>query len=85
MFDKLRQLKQIKDIQDALKKEVVEIEKEGIKVQMNGKMEVEQITLNPALEKGEQEKILKECFNEAIKKIQMAAFQKISQVKDLSF
>ncbi|MCD6429557.1 YbaB/EbfC family nucleoid-associated protein [bacterium] len=78
MFDKLKQLKQIKEMHDAMQRERVEVEKQGIKVILNGKLEVEEIVLNPELQKEEQERILKECFNEAVKKVQLAVAQKLS-------
>ena len=39
MFDKLKQMKQFKELQDSLKNEVIEVEENGIKVIVNGKME----------------------------------------------
>ena len=80
MLDKLKQLKEFKDLQDKLSREKVEIEKRGTKLIMNGKLEVEEIILNSALSKEEQEKIIKECFNDGIKKIQMLAAQKMFQM-----
>jgi len=74
MFDKLNQLKELKEI---LEKEKGEVEKEGIKVTINGKMEIEEIKLNSDLDLKKQESILKECFNEAMKKIQTKAVQKM--------
>ncbi|MCK4782017.1 YbaB/EbfC family nucleoid-associated protein [Candidatus Parcubacteria bacterium] len=85
MFDKLSQLKRLKELQDSLKDERVEVEKQGIKVIFNGKMEIEEIQLNSEFSKQEQEKILKDCFNEAIKKVQMAVAQKMSQMPDFNF
>ncbi|MCX6764866.1 MAG: YbaB/EbfC family nucleoid-associated protein [Candidatus Nealsonbacteria bacterium] len=82
MFEKIKQLKQLKDLKDSLEKEKFEIEKNGTKITMNGKMEIEEIKLNPALAKEEQEIILKDCFNEAMKKIQMIAAQKMMQMQD---
>jgi DNA-binding protein YbaB len=79
MFDQFKQLKQMKDLQDKLSKEQAEVEKEGIKVVVNGKMEVEQILLNPSLDKEQQEKLVKECVNDAMKKVQMSAAQKLFQ------
>jgi DNA-binding protein YbaB len=64
-------------VQDALLQEKFEIEREGIKVVINGKMEVEEIRLNPELNKEEQEKIVKDCINEAMRKIQMSAAKKM--------
>ena len=85
MFDKLKQLKQLKDLHDTLSKEKAELEKDGVKVVINGKMEIESIQLNPALEKEKQEKILKDLINEAVKKIQMSMAQKMSGMKGLGF
>lgn len=80
MFDKLKQLQQLKELRDSLSGEKEEVERKGIKVIINGKMEVEEIHLNPDLDKEEQEEVLKECINEAMKKIQMVVASKMSQM-----
>lgn len=80
MFDNLKKLQQLKQIKDSLEKEKIEIEKEGIKVIVNGKMEVEEIKLNPDLNQEEQERAIKDCINEATKKIQMMVAQKMMQM-----
>ncbi len=80
VFDQLKQLKQLKDMQDKLSKEQAVVEREGIRVAVNGKMEIEEITLNLALPKEQQEKTVKDCVNEAMKKVQMSAAQKIFQM-----
>jgi DNA-binding protein YbaB len=85
MFDKFKQLKQLKDLQGALQQEKMEIEKEGTKVVINGAMQVEEIQLNRELAKEEQEKILREAINEVMKKMQMTAAQKMSQLKGFGF
>jgi len=77
MFDKLKQFQQLNKIKDSISKERIEVEKNGIKVAVNGKMEIESIVLNPDLQKEDQERILKECINDAFKKIQMAVAQKL--------
>lgn len=77
MFDQLKQLKQLKDIQDKLGRERIEVEKEGVKLVMNGKMEVEDVVFSEGIDAEKQAKAVKECFNEAMKKIQMAAAQKM--------
>lgn len=77
MFEKLRQLKQLKNLQDDLGKEKVGVEKEGIKVVVNGKMEVEEIRLNAALSKEKQEIVVKDCINDALGKIKFSAAQKM--------
>jgi len=79
MFDKLKQLQQLKKLKDVLEKEKKEIEREGVKVVVTGKMEIEDIKLNPDLDIKTQEKIVKNCINEAMHQIQKEAAQKIFQ------
>ena len=85
MFDKLKQLKQLKELKDSLSQEKAEVEKKGIKVIVSGKMEIEEIQLNPDLSREEQEEILKECINEAMKRIQMIIAKKMSQTPGFGF
>ena len=80
MFDKLKQLQQLKELRDSVSQEKAEVEKKGIRVVINGKMEIEEIQLNPDLSKEEQELVLKECLNESMKKIQMLLASKMSQM-----
>lgn len=82
MFDKLKKIKQLKELQDSLSQEKTEVKREGVKVVVNGKMEIEQIQLSLELEKTQQEEILRQCLNEAMRKVQMAAAQKMSQMSD---
>lgn len=84
MFDKLKQLKQLKELKDSISKEKAEVEEKGIKIIVNGKMEIEEIQLNPGLDKEEQEEVLRECINEAIKRVQMAVAKKMSQTPGFS-
>ena len=79
MFDKLKQLHQLKKMKDILEKERREVEKEGVKVVVNGKMEIEDIRLNPEIDVEKQEKLVKDCINEAMKQIQQEAAQKMFQ------
>lgn len=80
MFEKIKKLKQLKELQNSLAAEKIEIEKRGVKIIINGKMEVEQISLNSELSKEEQEKVLQKCINDAMKRIQVIVAQKMSQV-----
>lgn len=80
MFEQLKQLKKLQEIQAALKNEKIEYEKDGIKIVINGKLEVEDIKLNPSLPAVSQEKALKEAFNDAMKKVQMAVAQKMQSM-----
>jgi DNA-binding protein YbaB len=70
MFDQFKKLAELKKMQDAFKKEKETVEKNGISATLNGNFEVEDIKINPELSADEQQKILKECLNEAREKIQ---------------
>ena len=80
MFDKLKQIKQLKEMQAQLKQEEATIEEQGTKITINGNMEVQEILLNPELDKEAQERILKDSFNKAVKKIQMSMAQQFSGI-----
>lgn len=77
MFDNLKQLAKLKELKDSLEKERKEVEKEGIRVVVNGKMEIEEIKLNPDLDVVKQEMIVKDCINRAFKAIQEEAAKKM--------
>lgn len=81
MFDQLKQLQQLRELKSALEKERKEIEQDGVKVLVNGKMEIESVELNPELSKERQEELVKTCFNEAIKEIQKSATQKMMEMQ----
>ena len=74
MFNNLKNLhklqSQAKEIQNKLKDENVEVEKDGIKIVMNGNQEILSVEINSELSKEDQEKILKDLFNDAVKKVQ---------------
>ena len=72
MFDKLKQIKQLKELQNKLNKEEIIVEKNGVRIVINGKMEVKEVKLNPNLSFKEQEELIRCCFNDAIKKLQMS-------------
>ncbi len=78
MFDKLKQLRELKNLEKSFGEEKFDVEKDGIRVVVNGKMEVVELKINPELSFKEQEIIIKECVNNAIKKAQMTIAQKMS-------
>ena len=53
-------------------------EKEGVRIIISGKLEVLDVYLNPNLEIEKQEELVKECFNEAVKKVQLGMAQEFS-------
>ncbi len=81
MFDKLSQLKQLKEMESALAKEEATVEKGGVKVRVNGKMEIKEVKLNPEVSPERQEETLKDCINEALRKIQIEAAKKMFQAR----
>jgi DNA-binding protein YbaB len=87
MFNKLKHLKdlrqQAKTIQNTLAKETITVEKNGIKVVVNGNLEIKEITLNLNLAKDSQEGILRDCLNEAIKKTQRLMARKMQEMGGL--
>jgi len=77
MFDKLKQINELRKMQSILKDEVIEYEKNGIKIVLNGKMELIEIKLNPEYDISTQERKLKEAFQGAMQKAQMQIAQKM--------
>ncbi len=80
MFEKLKQIGKLREVQKSLEGEEVEIEKNGTRVVLNGSLKVVSVSLNPGLEKEEQEKILTECFNEGMEKIKSSMAQKFQSM-----
>ncbi len=74
-------LKNFKEFAKLFSSESIVVEKNGIKVKINGKFEIEEIVLNPDLDLVKQQKILKECINEGLKKIETNLFSKLLQSK----
>ncbi len=77
MLDKLKQLGQLKALQDSMKSEKFIVEKEGFKIVMNGNLQVEEVIVNPDLPAEQQNQIIKDCTNEAIAKTQKGMAQKL--------
>ena len=79
MFDNLKQLAKIKELKAALEKERREVEREGVRVVVNGKMEIEELSLNPQLEPVKQQDLVKDCINRAMREIQQEAVRRMFQ------
>ncbi len=80
MFEKLKQIGKLREVQKSLEEENVEIEKNGTRVVLNGNFKIISISLNPALGKEEQERVLAECFNEGVEKIKSSMAQKFQSM-----
>lgn len=87
MFNKLKQYKDLRDqakkMQNALAGEIIEEEKNGVKVRINGNLEIISITLNSELILDRQADAVKEAINLAIKKMQKVMAQKIQEMGGL--
>ncbi len=81
MWDQMKQAKELYKLQKEAEKEEVEVEKGGVTVVVSGKMEVKRVELNADITKEEQEKLLTECFNEAMSKIKMNLAQKMQSLR----
>jgi len=79
MFEKIKQIRKLKKMQDALSKERATGEENGVSVIVNGKMEVEQVEINPDLSKQDQEKAIRKATNSAFQQIRTTIAQKMSQ------
>jgi len=84
MFNKLKQLKDLrstaKTMQDALSTERVEESRGGVKIIMNGNMEVLSVVLDNGLSKEAAENGVKNCINETIKKAQRLMAKKMQDM-----
>lgn len=84
MFNKLKQLKNLrshaKTMQDALAIERVEEDRGGVKIIMNGNMEVLSVVLDNGLSKEATENGVKNCINETIKKAQRLMAKKMQDM-----
>ena len=72
MFDKLKQLKELRELQNAAQQERFESEKSGVKVVVNGTLQVESVVLNGEMPADQQAGAVKE----ALKKAQFAMAKK---------
>jgi DNA-binding protein YbaB len=85
MFDKLKDLKKLKDLDSSLAKERMDSEIDGVKVIVNGKAEIVEITLNLDMDKEKLEKVVKDCVNDACGKAKMVMARKAAEVSGLNF
>jgi DNA-binding protein YbaB len=73
-------LKKLKDLDSALSKEMIEKEKEGIKIVVNGRGDLESVSLNNGLEKEKQEQVLKELINDASREAKMNMAKRAAEI-----
>ena len=87
MFNKLKQFRdlrsQAKTLQNALAQEYIESEKGGVKVVMNGNMEITQLTISVGIANDKLQNILAEVINETIKRTQKVMAKKVQEMGGL--
>ena len=77
MFENLKNLHKLKQMQDDFKKEKITVQDRGVLVTINGNFEVEEIKLNAELSLQIQQEALKYCLNKAREDIQKTLAQKM--------
>lgn len=84
MFNKLKQFKdlrtQAKTMQDALATEKVSEEKGGVRITMNGNMEVLEVSIESGMTRESIEMNVKSAVNETIKKAQRLMAKKLQDM-----
>lgn len=81
MFDKLKKMKQLKDLKSSMEDEDAAVEKQGVKVTVNGSMRVKNVELNSDLSLEEQQSLVKECTNKAFQKVQQEVAKKMQEAQ----
>lgn len=87
MFEKLKQIKdlrtQAKSMQSVLANESVTVEKNGVKVVINGNLEITSFTVAENLNQAQIGANAKDALNDAIKKVQKIMAQKMQDMGGL--
>ena len=81
MFDSFKQLKQLKELQNAIQKEEVTAERDGVRITMNGAVEVNEVSIEEGIANDRLQKLMKEVFNDAVKKAQQAIAGKFAAMQ----
>lgn len=74
----MKQMKDLKKAQKELKKITAEIDKDGVKVIVNGEMKIVELTFDNVSDPKKLQKSIKEAVNEALNKVQFDSAQALS-------
>jgi len=77
MFEQLKDAKRLMDMQNAIKREEVTAQKNGVTITINGAFELKEIKLNPELSINDQERAIKDCYLQATRDLQMKLMSKM--------
>ncbi len=78
MFDKLKQIKQMRDLQKQAQAEIIEAESNGVKIAIDGTLNLKDIKLNPDLNIEDQERAIMTAFRDGVSKVKSAMAQKFA-------
>lgn len=78
MFDKLKQLNELRKMKNAIAEETAETEKNGVKIKINGSFTAEEVSISPEAMNDDLAKNIKYCFNDAVSKMQTNLAKKFS-------
>ncbi len=77
MFEKLKDLKKARKMQQAFMKERYSVESNGIKVTVNGSLQVEEILIGPEVDRDQVGEMVRHSVNQALKEIQQKLAQQL--------
>ncbi|HNX10742.1 MAG TPA: YbaB/EbfC family nucleoid-associated protein [bacterium] len=84
MFNKLKQIKdlrgQAKKMQSALSQENVTLERSGVRIVMNGNMELTSVNISENLDKETLARVIKDLVNDAMKQTQKIMAKKMQEM-----
>ena len=81
MFDQFKELAKLRELQKQIQNQRVEMEREGVKVVINGSMKIDHLVLNPDLDAEKQAQIIRDLVNEGIEKLQKSIAQIMQQAQ----
>lgn len=70
MFDQLKQMMEMRNLQAQIKKQVVSVEREGVRLSLRGDFEVTELVLSDQLDAKAQSRVVLDLLREAREKIQ---------------
>ena len=81
MFDFIKQMGQLRAMQEQIKKELVTLEQDGIKLVMRGDMQIQELKIGPGLKPEQIEKTLLALHSRALSEIQSRLARSMSMPK----
>jgi DNA-binding protein YbaB len=77
MFDQLKNIAKLKEMQDQMKKETIQAQQDGVIITINGNFDIIDIKLNPELSIDNQQKAILKAFDKAKQEIQKTMVSKL--------